>query len=490
MRYQQKQTMNQSPLRNPLQHLGNQWELLMSKRWCAHCVLLAVHLLFGTNLFAQPKSILDKTIFVDYGERFHADAYVVPEDHPDSAAIVVFFRMSNDFLTFTKVTDPADVGGNFKAPMVVSMEVRDTMGVIRKRLRWEDVAYTNTFEETNNKNEYHYGWQRFVVGPGTYSISLEILEKKENPQKKLKLQDVSYNPRKHRRLLTQPMFVEPTVQQGRELLRPYVLSGNVSFGSRDARAIILLSDSVPVEYTYTVRQLPYEPRDIRWWEVSEVQGSVRSSTTRRYHLYELSTTAAPYLEAMDDAAHARNIAVVEVPIPVTGFVPGNYAIELVRNGTQDSIVTQFRILWEKMPLSLRNIDYAIDGLKYIVKEDELESINSGDDRQRRLNLMNWWRKEDPTPTTTYNERLAEYYKRLDQAFFAFSTIAEPDGADTERGKVYVLYGPPTTIEKKLAPDNYPQEIWTYSNSVSKTFTFKIDERGVYKLTAIADNAKK
>ena len=35
--------------------------------------------------------------------------------------------MANDFLTFTKVSDPNDVRGNYKADMVVGIEVRDTL---------------------------------------------------------------------------------------------------------------------------------------------------------------------------------------------------------------------------------------------------------------------------------------------------------------------------------------------------------------------------
>jgi GWxTD domain-containing protein len=280
------------------------------------------------------------------------------------------------------------------------------------------------------------------------------------------------------------MFVEPEAAEGRTLLRPYVFSGNISFGSRDALAIVLLNDAEDTDYTYVVKQLPYQSRDIRWWDVSEIQGRTRSSTTTRLTLSPLATTSKPYLESIDDPERPRTIALAQVPVPVTTLVPGNYQIQLVRDGAKDTLKVDFRIQWEKMPLSLRSLDYAIEALKYIVKEDELDAINSGSDAVRRLGLMNWWRRQDPTGTTTYNERMAEYYHRLDQAFFAFSTIMEPDGADTERGKVYVLFGPPSTIEKNLAPNNQPQEIWTYTNSVKKTFTFSIDERGIYKLTAM------
>lgn len=436
---------------------------------------------------AQPKSILDKTIFADYGDRFFADAFVVPGNNPDSANVVVFFRLSNDFLTFVKNTDRSDVGGNYKAPVVISIEVRDTLGVIRRRIRWENTAYTNTFEETNSKNTFHYGWQQIEIAAGSYSISLEIIEKKENPQKKIKLNDVSFKPRTMVRLLTQPMFAQSVISKGRDLYRPFVLSGDVSFGSKDAVAFVLLADSTPTKYHFVVRQLPYDGRTIRWWEVSDVQGTVVSSTSRMLHLSEYATTTDPYVEVVDVKDKATSVALAEIPIPVTAMVPGQYVIELVADGTVDTLRSAFRIIWEMMPLSLRNLDYAIGALKYIATKEELSSLDSGSDADRRSRLMQWWRKQDPTPTTTYNERLAEYYKRFDQAYYAFSTIQEQDGAHSERGKIYVLFGPPTSINKKLDPNNQPQEIWTYSNSVAKTFTFGIDDRGIYKLKEVTPN---
>jgi GWxTD domain-containing protein len=435
-------------------------------------------------LIAQPKSIVDKTIFIDYGDRFYADAYVVPTTSPDTAQVFVMFRMANDFLSFTQVTDRFDIGGNFKADMAVSAEVRDTLSVIRQRLRWAGVAYTNTFEETHNKNLFHYGWFSFNVGSGTYDITLEILAQRESNQKRITIRGVSFTPKRPLRQLTPPLFVEPEFREDVELLKPYIFTGNVPFGSTDARALILLSDSVPVDYDFTIKQIAWEGRDIRWWLVSDIIGTTTSSKTRFPRLSSLATTEAPYLEIHEEADSKLPVALVEIPVPLTALVPGKYEIILVRSGTTDTIRIPFRIVWELMPLSLRNIDYAINSMKFIVTEDILDSLDEGSDADRRERLMGWWRMQDPTETTTYNERMAEYFKRLDQAFFAFSTIQEPDGAQSERGKVYVLYGPPTEISKNLKAEGESLEIWRYSNKVGKKFTFIIDDRGIYRLKAV------
>lgn len=451
---------------------------------CIVTLLIVLCLFRPLNLAAQPKTILDKTVFVDNAERFYAESYVVPTDVADSSQIVVIFRMSNDFLSFTKASTQNAKQGAFQATMAVSIEVRDTLGVIRQRIRYGSTVFTNSFEETNDKSSFRYGWQTITVPPGKYKITLEVLDRGVGQPKRLTLNDVTFHQSGHNTLITSPIFARPVPSKDRLLLRPYVLSGSVGFGPSDALALLQVADSAAVQYEYRIRQQPYGARDIRWWSVDEIIGQAASSVHRRLRLSEFANSRDPFLEVIDSPEKSSSIALIEVPLPVTMLVPGNYVVTLIAEGSTDSVTMPFSIVWESMPMSLRNLDYAMKVLKYTVKESVLDSLNAGNDAERRMHLMSWWRSNDGSPTTTYNERMAEYYKRVDQAFAAFSTIQESDGADTERAKVYILFGPPTTVDKRLSPNNEPQEEWTYANSVKKTFTFTMDQGGIYKLVGI------
>jgi hypothetical protein len=55
---------------------------------------------------------------------------------------------------------------------------------------------------------------------------------------------------------------------------------------------------------------------------------------------------------------------------------------------------------------------------------------------------------------------------------------------TDRGKVYILYGPPSTIERKLV-EKSSIEIWKYIE-LKKEFTFESISTGVYKLSKIVE----
>jgi len=424
--------------------------------------------------------IRNRSMFTEYGERFYADAYVVPHDVGDSATVVVFFRIANDMMTFVRVRDVQEVRGNFSAEMSVSIELRDTLGVIRQRTKRTDTVFTNTFEETNDKNSYHVGWTTFRIGQGTYVLGLEVLSQKESNQKRLKLPPVAFMPRRSTRLLAPAAFGAPETIGGVDMLRLFVFNSNLPFGPEQARALLLVADSTETWYTYRIRQLPWDNKEIRWWRVSDIEGRVQSQRDRFPAISSASSSEAAYLEMVDRPAPTRAIASVEIPIPMATLVPGRYQIDLVKAGTKDTIAVKYQIIWEMMPFSLRTLDYAIESMRYICTEETLDSLTDGDASENRQALMNWWRRQDPTATTVYNERMAEYYRRVDNAFFAFSTINEPDGSRTERGKIYVLYGQPTEIVKDLKATS-PREVWKYKTAPKQTFTFEVNDRGLYKL---------
>ena len=424
--------------------------------------------------------IRNRSMFTEYGERFYADAYVVPHDVGDSATVVVFFRIANDMMTFVRVRDVQEVRGNFSAEMSVSIELRDTLGVIRQRTKRTDTVFTNTFEETNDKNSYHVGWTTFRIGQGTYVLGLEVLSQKESNQKRLKLPPVAFMPRRSTRLLAPAAFGAPETIGGVDMLRLFVFNSNLPFGPEQARALLLVADSTETRYTYRIRQLPWDNKEIRWWRVSDIEGRVQSQRDRFPAISSASSSEAAYLEMVDRPAPTRAIASVEIPIPMATLVPGRYQIDLVKAGTKDTIAVKFQIIWEMMPFSLRTLDYAIESMRYICTEETLDSLTDGDASENRQALMNWWRRQDPTATTVYNERMAEYYRRVDNAYFAFSTINEPDGSRTERGKIYVLYGQPTEIVKDLKATS-PREVWKYKTAPKQTFTFEVNDRGLYKL---------
>jgi len=84
-------------------------------------------------------------------------------------------------------------------------------------------------------------------------------------------------------------------------------------------------------------------------------------------------------------------------------------------------------------------------------------------------IEHFWKSKDPTPDTKYNEAFIEFCKRLLYASKHYKCGAKLSW-ETERGKVYLINGHPTQIDKY----ENGQEVWSYPHA---TYEFlSCDER--------------
>ncbi|HAP35347.1 MAG TPA: hypothetical protein DCQ28_05175 [Bacteroidetes bacterium] len=134
-----------------------------------------------------------------------------------------------------------------------------------------------------------------------------------------------------------------------------------------------------------------------------------------------------------------------------------------------------------MPVSLYDLDLATEPLQFILTKDVYSELRRGGRETRIRKFDEFWKKKDTTPFTAYNEVMHEFYRRVDFSFTAFRTMREMNGAITDRGRIYILFGKPTSTERTLSPGGSPKEIWNY-NSINKIFTFEDpSKQGNYKL---------
>ena len=92
------------------------------------------------------------------------------------------------------------------------------------------------------------------------------------------------------------------------------------------------------------------------------------------------------------------------------------------------------------------------------------------EEQRKSFVDAFWRKRDHNPSTPENEFKIEHYERFDYVnkWFGRSTFRE--GWETDRGRYYILAGPPRSIQNFEARDEiYPTELWFYNNAELKRF---------------------
>lgn len=99
-----------------------------------------------------------------------------------------------------------------------------------------------------------------------------------------------------------------------------------------------------------------------------------------------------------------------------------------------------------------------DDVVYVISDVERAAfLRLSTDEEREQFVEQFWLRRDPTPGTAENEARTEHYRRISYANGRFGSAHVP-GWRTPRGRVYILYGPPTEIESHPGRDT---ERWRY-----------------------------
>ena len=157
-------------------------------------------------------------------------------------------------------------------------------------------------------------------------------------------------------------------------------------------------------------------------------------------------------------------------------------MEIRKEDKPDVIKFNIPVVWDNKPFSLRNPERAIESLKFIESDSTISALLDSNEDDYKDELFSYWKKFDPTPQTSFNELMAEYYERIDYADKEFRGIGRQSGINSDRSKVYVRYGKPDNIERNSNADGNVIEKWTYNNP-ERVFVF-IDKRGTGNFTLV------
>jgi GWxTD domain-containing protein len=102
---------------------------------------------------------------------------------------------------------------------------------------------------------------------------------------------------------------------------------------------------------------------------------------------------------------------------------------------------------------------------YIISDEERAAYqNLTADPEREKFIEQFWLRRNPRPGTVVNDFKEEHYRRIAYTNQKFQTASGRPGWQTDRGHMYINYGPPDEKEGHPtgAPQRgYPYEIWMY-----------------------------
>lgn len=100
---------------------------------------------------------------------------------------------------------------------------------------------------------------------------------------------------------------------------------------------------------------------------------------------------------------------------------------------------------------------------YIITKAERKIFLELPDADRDAFIEEFWKRRDPDPDTEVNEYRLEYEDRVKRAGAMFHGEGRP-GWLTDRGRIYILFGPPSErLTYPMDASGYCREVWYYGS---------------------------
>ena len=408
-----------------------------------------------------------------------------PDTDTTRARVDVHYRIDRGFFVAVRPTDATPEAPFLRAGEIL-IELFDTTETSANR-KIDRLSIPDVKAERDPADPAWYeGIASFTVKPGAYRIFFEATDRQSDRRYVHRGPNAiirTITPSPHKLTLFPISAIAPVTDLRGATIVPDNFGEDLLF---NAQRQLLLAVTLPDDTTSTITvdyRIGLLEHDARPNAPLVADSAMVLRVLKGYTLTSTGTNGQIAYTCTEQAA--SRTALVAVPLKTADLPLRVYSLDLhARAGTSDARITRtFRNVWPSMPRSLKNVDAALEALRFIASEQTLDSLQSGDYTHRRNSLEMFWSRRDPTPGTSYNEAMTEFYRRVDYARMTYGTLQETDGTRTDRGRVYILNGQPSRVDRALSPANGFTETWTYDKT-KRTFMF-VDERrnGSYKLVA-------
>lgn len=397
--------------------------------------ILCLFLIGPNKLYAQG---------IKQGPLFYCDLVNSASSYLVKSRLDLYLKVPNDQLQFVKNRS------GFEANYEVSISVVNEKGEAIETGEWQRKVVVDSYWMTNSREYGDLTHTFFLLKPGRYKIFVQLTDldtgQKSWLRSTVKLRDFGFN-RFSLSDITYADYLEAD-SSGVKLICPNV-SGRLDSGA-DVYAYFEIYSHLPGDSI----KVSYKIKDHR----------KKTMMADSYFIKKRGYSTPTYIKIARGELRS-----------------GRYLMDLkVQQGKcRASTKKPFTMHWVGVPLTPLDLELAIEQLEYIAEGEELKKLKRASGEERLKLFIQFWQRRDPTPGTPVNELMEEYYRRVEYANQNFSTFR--DGWKTDRGMVYIIYGPPEEIERHpFEPECKPHEIWHYHD---RTFIF-IDDAGcgLYRLT--------
>jgi GWxTD domain-containing protein len=392
---------------------------------------------------------------------------------PDGPYIETYLTVAGNSVKYNKT-----MSGKFQATVNILITFKQNTE-IKAFKKYE--LNSPEIDDTTQVNYEFLDEQRFLLPNGTYDFELQISDKNKS------VQPVPYS-----QSVVIDFPSDKPVFSGIQLVKSYTKS--------DAQTVLTKSGYDLVPYVYNFYPAS-ESRMIFYSELYNMDKVVPEG--QNYFLSYFIETFENHMTMFEFARVkkeiVRPVGVTLAEFNITNLATGNYNLVLEARNQKNEIVTTQKIFFQRnnpeAKLTFSNLTNENPNNTFadrITKIDSLKEcisctfpISSGIERAFIKDMLKtsslqelqkyfygfWLRRDEKNPEKAW----LAYNEQVKIANFNFKTPVKK-GYQTDRGRVYLEYGPPNTrSERPSEPSTYPYEIWQYytlSNSQrNKKFVF-------------------
>ena len=357
----------------------------------------------------------------------------------DSILVTAFVEIPFQSLQFIKKEK------SFFASYDVSISLRNKKGKRILRKMWSDSIITNDYIQTQSKYRTKKHFVNLKVGKDEYVIDSELYDKdtRNKGSKRIKL-DFSKKDKT-------PILFEPIIVTN--------LEGNWGFNDGEfpltGKRITNIDDGLTLIISGFVGMGQYQVE------------MFLDGKNEENGVIVIENDETP------DGYFITRYKLKKEDLSTIGL---NLKLIIKQNGKERSLYKNISIFKPGLSGFINNVENSFQQMKYILTNDERKKAKGKKGKELESLFLSFWKERDPTPDTSINELMEEYYIRVNYVNEYFN-MSWRDGWETDFGMIYILFGPPDQIERSNSTSTSSSiyQVWYYSR-LNKQFVFK-DQNG-------------
>lgn len=334
-------------------------------------------------------------------------------------------------------------GQGFEAAYTITVSVFDEekKNLITEKI-WNEKIIAISFELTTSPENFNLGHRSFELAAGVYSIKTSLFDKDS------KNEYISES-----KVVVKQFTPVPAVSDIMLIVKRTVVEGSSKIIPNVSRSVVTDRDPLSIFF--------------------EIYSDTVSNFFVDYEIFDEKETSV-YKSTKEIGVKEGNNQIFN-NIDSLNLDLGKNLLKITLKDSAgkvyDTSVKSFISRWVGVPVTLTDLDKAIEQLIYLASPEDLTFIKSTEIRtEKAKRFVAFWKKQDPNPADEYNPVFNEYYNRVAYANQNFTSYSL-EGWRSDRGMVMIILGAPDNIDRH--PFEYyakPYEVWQYYN-LNKQFLF-------------------